>query len=214
MFPRLGVRDAIIPTRGIQPGVVPWVAGNWYSAYHCADMRSSGDSPTSDRLEYYPIFIAAPMRPVAALGIEVTAYSDAETNPFNYRLGLYTSRQGRPWQKVIDSGVGSPSTIAFHSRTASQFAFGTGQLVVPGWYFLAMVINRVNVTTLSIRTIDRAGARGFNLGIADATPPSDAITYLYQTHTSSGGVPDALPGTPGTLSAATGHPYRVLIRSA
>lgn len=213
-------RGGVLTAKDIGWYPIPWIQGQWYSSHNCCELSTSGTSLITDRLYLTPIFIPAPLRSIASIGIECTNIASGTEK---IQLGIWTSN---PTTVVPGQLLAQTNTIQFTSvgsdikkESSSSWPIGTNGniLTYSGLYWLGFTTAGGGAGT-TYRVLVTANTRIMNLGIADPPfgPTSHQITMLTIDLPPSGGTPAPFTSfdSSTTFSTSTGFPPRILVQSA
>lgn len=192
----------------------------WYSAYDCAEMRTTAATFTTSGMYCMPLFVGRSLRNIDRIrfGIEIVTNSPGVT-PQCTPFGIYTDKGGQP-HKLIVGASGSLNTdgltgFVYHDVLESGFyppvgsTFGRKVNLPEGLYWMCAHV--LTGATATVRTIDRVYARRFNLGIPDASPPSDSTVCWRDDSVTNHLDPPPLEIVQTSLVPLTIHPPRLLV---
>jgi len=171
-----GVVDAGIAESVPYPVVPAWVSGRFYSG--CIHAGALGTVSPSTNTYVVPIVVPNQVI-VTSIGVEVSSAGGAGSL---FRLAIYTDKNGRPDELVIDAGTVVADATGYQSAVISQ-------VLKAGPYWLALA-NKTVTSAAAVRALPSTVSHSITAATA-MSPSSTSNAYLLiQNNPAAGGIVD------------------------
>lgn len=171
-----GLPDSNIAETVPYPIVPAWVSGRFYSgSLHNAAV---GTLALGTSAYFMPIIVPKPVT-VTSIGIEVSGAGGAGSLA---RLAIYTDRESRPDELVIDAGTVAVDGVAYQSAVISQ-------VLQAGPYWTALA-NKTVTSAATVRAFPSTFSHSITAASVGTVTGTGVIYVLVNNNPASGGIVD------------------------